>query len=244
MENQQNTTLNDKRSAVGDMFDEIAHSYDFLNHFLSFGIDRIWRRKAVRIISNTHSNPDILDVATGTGDLAIAAMKLDPLHITGIDISEKMLDAGRVKISKLGLSEKIELLAGQSERILFPDNRFDVAMSAFGVRNFSDPLAGLIEMGRVLRNRGLIMVLEFSKPSKFPFSQVYKFYFLNILPFIGRVFSKNRKAYSYLPETVMQFPDNEKFLDLLIKAGFSDVNQKRLTGGIASIYTGIIYKGQ
>jgi demethylmenaquinone methyltransferase / 2-methoxy-6-polyprenyl-1,4-benzoquinol methylase len=234
----------DNKADVGSMFDEIAHSYDFLNHFLSFGIDRIWRKKAVRIISNTHSNPDILDVATGTGDLAIAAMKLDPLHITGIDISEKMLEAGRVKITKLGLSEKIELLAGQSERILFPDNRFDVAMSAFGVRNFSDPLAGLTEMGRVLRNGGLIMVLEFSKPSKFPFSQVYKFYFLNILPLIGRLFSKNRKAYSYLPETVMQFPDNEKFLDLLVKAGFSEVKQKRLTGGVASIYTGVIYKGQ
>jgi demethylmenaquinone methyltransferase/2-methoxy-6-polyprenyl-1,4-benzoquinol methylase len=117
-------------------------------------------------------------------------------------------------------------------------------MSAFGVRNFADPLAGLTEMGRVLRDGGLIMVLEFSRPSKFPFSQVYRFYFLNILPFLGRIFSKNGRAYSYLPETVMQFPENEKFIEMLIRAGFSDVKQKRLTGGVASIYTGLIYKRQ
>lgn len=244
MGNQENTPLNDKRSAVGTMFDDIAHRYDFLNHFLSFGIDRLWRRKAIRIISLTHRNPDILDVATGTGDLAIAAMKLNPVHITGIDISEKMLAVGREKIIKLGLSDKIELLEGQSEKILFPGNRFDVAMSAFGVRNFADPLAGLTEMGRVLKDGGLIMVLEFSRPSAFPFRQVYKFYFLNILPFIGKIFSKNSVAYKYLPETVMIFPENKEFLDLLLKAGFSNVKQKRLTFGIASIYTGTIYKTQ
>ena len=234
----------DKKAAVGSMFDEIAHSYDFLNHFLSFGIDRLWRRKAIKIISQTHKQCNILDVATGTGDLAIDALKLDPSHITGIDISEKMLEAGREKINKMGLSDKIELIPGDSEKMLFPDKSFDVVMSAFGVRNFADPLAGLTEMGRVLRNGGLIMVLELSRPSKFPFSQVYKFYFLNILPFVGKIFSKNRKAYSYLPETVMHFPENEKFLELLVKAGFSDVKQKRLTGGVASIYTGIIYKTQ
>jgi ubiquinone/menaquinone biosynthesis methyltransferases len=234
----------DKKAAVGSMFDEIAHSYDFLNHFLSFGVDRLWRKKAIKIISQTHKQCNILDVATGTGDLAIAALKLDPSHITGIDISEKMLEAGREKIRKMGLSEKIELVHGDSEKILFPDKSFDVAMSAFGVRNFAHPLAGLTEMGRVLRNGGLITVLEFSRPSKFPFSLIYKFYFLNILPFVGRIFSKNRKAYSYLPETVMHFPENEKFLELIVKAGFSDVKQKRLTGGVASIYTGIINKTQ
>jgi demethylmenaquinone methyltransferase/2-methoxy-6-polyprenyl-1,4-benzoquinol methylase len=234
----------DKKAAVGSMFDEIAHSYDFLNHFLSFGVDRAWRRKAVKIISQTHKLCNILDVATGTGDLAIAALKLDPSHITGIDISEKMLAVGRGKIMKLGLSDKIELLAGQSEKILFPEKRFDVAMSAFGVRNFADPLAGLTEMGRVLKNGGLIMILEFSRPSAFPFRQIYKFYFLNILPFIGRLFSKNNVAYKYLPDTVMKFPENKEFLELLIRAGFSEVKQKRLSLGIASIYTGIIYKTQ
>ena len=234
----------DKKAAIGSMFDDIAPGYDFLNHFLSFGIDRIWRRKAVRIISKTHSHADILDVATGTGDLAIAAVKLEPLHITGIDISEKMLAAGREKIIRKGLSENITLLRGESERILFPDNRFDVAMSSFGVRNFADPLAGLTEMGRVLRSGGLIVVLEFSKPAGFPFRQIYKFYFLNILPFIGRIFSKNKVAYRYLPETVMKFPENEEFLELLKNAGFTEVKQERLTLGIASIYTGIIFKTQ
>jgi demethylmenaquinone methyltransferase / 2-methoxy-6-polyprenyl-1,4-benzoquinol methylase len=242
MKNQQAIPLNDKKNDIGSMFDDIAPGYDFLNHFLSFGIDRIWRRKAVSMISRKHEHPDILDVATGTGDLAIAAMKTDPAHITGIDISEKMLEAGRKKIRVKGLSEKIDLIKGESEKILFPDSRFDVAMSAFGVRNFADPLAGLTEMGRVLRSSGSIIILEFSRPSAFPFRQIYKFYFLHILPLIGRLISKNRIAYRYLPETVMKFPENEEFLELLIKAGFSEVKQKRLTLGIASIYIGIIIK--
>jgi demethylmenaquinone methyltransferase/2-methoxy-6-polyprenyl-1,4-benzoquinol methylase len=206
---------------------------------MSFGIDRLWRKKAIKIISRTHRNPDILDVATGTGDLAIAAMEIDPVHVTGIDISEKMLEIGIEKIRKKELSDRIELLRGDSEKIPFPDERFDVVMVAFGVRNFSDPLMGLSEMNRVLRHGGLIMVLEFSKPAKFPFRQIYSFYFLNILPVIGRVFSKNKKAYRYLPESVMQFPDNEQFIELLIKAGFSSAIQKKLTFGVASIYTAL-----
>jgi demethylmenaquinone methyltransferase / 2-methoxy-6-polyprenyl-1,4-benzoquinol methylase len=244
MGNQKITSLNGKKAAVGAMFDDIASDYDFLNHFLSFGIDRIWRKKAVRMISRKHEHPEILDVATGTGDLAIAALKTDPLHITGIDISEKMLEAGRKKIRDKGLSERIDLVAGESERILFTDNKFDVVMSAFGVRNFADPFAGLTEMGRVLRSGGFILILEFSRPSAFPFRQIYKFYFLHILPLIGKLISKNNTAYRYLPETVMTFPENEEFLELLKKAGFSDVKQKRLSFGIASIYTGIIYKTQ
>ena len=228
-----------KKAFVGSMFDSIAFRYDFLNHFMSFGIDRLWRKKAIRIISRTHQNPDILDVATGTGDLAIAAMKIDPVHVTGIDISEKMLEIGIEKIRKKELSDRIELLRGDSEKIPFPDERFDVVMVAFGVRNFPDPLIGLSEMNRVLRHGGLIMVLEFSKPAKFPFRQIYNFYFLNILPVIGRVLSKNKKAYRYLPESVMQFPDNEQFIELLIKAGFSSAIQKKLTFGVASVYTAL-----
>ena len=150
-----------------------------------------------------------------------------------------MLEIGREKIKKKELSDKIELLRGDSEKIPFRDERFDVAMVAFGVRNFSDPLKGLSEMNRVLRHGGLIMVLEFSKPAKFPFRQIYNFYFLNILPVIGRIFSKNKKAYSYLPDSVMQFPDNEQFIELLIKAGFSSAIQKKLTFGVASIYTAL-----
>jgi demethylmenaquinone methyltransferase/2-methoxy-6-polyprenyl-1,4-benzoquinol methylase len=228
----------DKKATVSSMFDNIAFRYDFLNHFLSFGIDRCWRRKAVKIISETHKNPEILDVATGTGDLAIAALKLNPAKITGIDISHKMLEKGKEKIIKKGYSDRIELLNGDSEDIPFNENSFDVAMVAFGVRNFADPLKGLSEMRRVIRDGGLVMILEFSKPSKFPFRQIYNFYFMRILPLIGSLFSKNRNAYTYLPESVMKFPDNEQFIDLMERAGFSNVRQKRMTGGVASIYTG------
>lgn len=229
----------DKKKAVESMFDSIAWRYDFLNHFLSLGIDRLWRKKAIRLIGKSHKPEFILDVATGTGDLAIAAMKLNPLKITGIDISEKMLEIGREKVITKGLSEKIELVIGDSEKIGFDDDSFDVAMAAFGVRNFADPLRGLKEMRRVIKSSGMIMILEFSKPSTFPFRQVYNFYFLNILPFFGRLFSKDKKAYRYLPDSVMRFPDNEEFLQLLSEAGFKETRQKKLSGGIASIYSGI-----
>lgn len=227
-----------KREAVESMFDSIAWRYDFLNHFLSFNFDRLWRRKAVRIISRSFKSPLILDVATGTGDLAIEAMKLNPVKISGIDISQKMLDIGIEKINKKGFSGKIELINADSENIPFTDNTFDVAMVAFGVRNFSDALKGLTEMNRVIRKGGMIMVLEFSKPSKFPFKPLYNFYFKNILPFFGRIFSKDKNAYAYLPDSVMKFPDNEAFLGLLSQAGWSKTEQVRLTGGVASIYTG------
>jgi demethylmenaquinone methyltransferase/2-methoxy-6-polyprenyl-1,4-benzoquinol methylase len=229
----------EKKDMVESMFDSIAWRYDFLNHFLSFGIDRFWRRRAVRIISNTYQNPEILDVATGTGDLAITAMRTNPLKITGIDISRNMLEIGREKILKKGFSEKIELIQGDSENIPFGDGIFDVSMVAFGVRNFADPLKGLIEMKRVLKNNGMILVLEFSKPSGFLFRSVYNFYFRNILPFVGRLFSKDKAAYSYLPDSVYKFPDNEAFLELLSDGGFSDTKQIKLTGGVASIYTGL-----
>jgi demethylmenaquinone methyltransferase/2-methoxy-6-polyprenyl-1,4-benzoquinol methylase len=239
MDNYREILSADKKNGVASMFDSIAWRYDFLNHLLSFGIDRRWRKKAINVLSGKYTNPEILDVATGTGDLAIAALKLNPLHITGIDISRKMIEKGREKIARRGLEDRIEIMEGDSEKLSFGNNVFDVAMVAFGVRNFSDPLKGLNEMCRILRNRGTVMVLEFSKPVRFPFRQVYSFYFRNILPFIGRLFSKDRNAYSYLPESVMQFPDNERFISLLESAGFTNVSQKKLTGGIASIYTGI-----
>jgi demethylmenaquinone methyltransferase/2-methoxy-6-polyprenyl-1,4-benzoquinol methylase len=240
MENKREIYGTDDKSTVGSMFDSIAWRYDFLNHFLSFGIDRCWRKKAIRIISGMHENPEkILDVATGTGDLAIAALKLNPIHITGIDISRKMLNAGREKLIRKGLSDRIDLIECDSEKISYGDNTFDVAMVAFGVRNFSSPLKGLSEMERVLRKGGLIMILEFSKPSGFFFRQLYYLYFLRILPVVGKIFSKNSTAYRYLPESVMQFPDNEQFIDMLKQAGFTSVRQKKLTGGVASIYTGL-----
>ena len=231
--------INDKRAAVESMFDSIAWRYDFLNHFLSFGTDRLWRKKAIRTISKTHSPSYILDVATGTADLAIESLRLNPRKVTGIDISEKMLGIGSEKIRKMDLGERIELRKGDSENIQFPENTFDVAMVAFGVRNFSDPLKGLREMKRVIMPSGLVMVLEFSKPVTFPFRQVYVFYFNNILPFFGRLFSRDKTAYRYLPDSVMKFPDNEAFIALLEEAGFTDASQKRLSGGIASIYTAI-----
>ena len=240
MKNHNSITNNNHETNTGPMFDSIALHYDFLNHLLSFGIDKSWRRKAIREISLINPHPSkILDVATGTGDLAIAALKLDPGHITGIDISGKMLEAGREKLRKRALQDRIDLVECDSENIIFSDNAFDVAMVAFGVRNFTDPLKGIAEMRRVLRDDGLIMVLEFSKPSGPPFKQLYNFYFLKILPVIGRIFSKSNYAYRYLPESVMQFPDNEKFIALLEKAGFTSLMQKKLTGGVASIYTGL-----
>lgn len=229
----------DKKTAVESMFDSIAWRYDFLNHFLSFSIDRLWRKRAIRIISRSYSKPVILDVATGTADLALAAMKLDGSKVTGIDISAKMLEIGKEKVLKKGFSDRIELISADSENIPFGSESFDVAMVAFGVRNFADPLKGLTEMNRVIKSGGLILVLEFSKPAGFPFRTVFNFYFKNILPFFGRMFSKDKSAYTYLPDSVMKFPDNEKFLELLIQAGFSETKQLKLTGGVASIYTGI-----
>jgi demethylmenaquinone methyltransferase/2-methoxy-6-polyprenyl-1,4-benzoquinol methylase len=229
----------DRKSEVGPMFDSIAWRYDFLNHLLSFGIDRSWRKKAVSIISETHKNPNIIDVATGTGDLAFEAVTLDPLKITGIDISEKMLDLGRRKAQAKGLTDLIEFIKCDSENICFEDNTFDVAMVAFGVRNFPDPLKGLCEMRRVLRKGGLAMVLEFSKPDGHLFRHAYDIYFRDLLPPIGGFFSKNMKAYRYLNESVMGFPSNEEFIGMMGQAGFSGISLTRLTKGIASIYTGI-----
>ena len=227
-----------RKDEVGQMFDDIAGKYDLLNHLLSLGIDRLWRRRAIKIIGSHTHKPSILDVATGTGDLAIASLRINPGRVTGIDISEKMLEAGREKLKKKGLLTQIELTYGASENIAFSENTFNVVMSAFGVRNFSDTLKGLTEMHRVLAPSGMIMILEFSKPAVFPLKQLYLFYFRRVLPFVGRIVSGSRRAYNYLPESVMKFPDNQDFLDLLGNAGFKRVAQKKLSGGIASIYTG------
>lgn len=224
---------------VESMFDSISRHYDLLNHVLSLGTDRRWRRRAVDLVGKHVTPRTILDVATGTGDLAIEALRLGPERVTGIDLSTGMLEEGRRKTEQLGFGGKIELLKGDAANLDFADGNFDVAMSAFGVRNFEDTLKGLKEMCRVLRPGGMIMILEFSRPSRFPLKQLYGLYFKRILPRIGRRVSGDPDAYTYLPQSVMLFPDNEKFLDLLTAAGFRDVYQKRLTGGIASIYTGI-----
>ncbi len=227
-----------KKEQVAQMFNNIAHRYDFLNHFLSLGIDTIWRKKAIACLKQ--ENPKLLlDIATGTGDLAITANKiLNPDKIIGIDISEGMLSFGREKLVKLNLQDKIQLMSGDSENIPFSENHFDAATVAFGVRNFENLDKGLAEINRVLKSGGSLVVLEFSKPKAFPIKQIYNFYFNQILPGIGKLVSKDARAYSYLPESVQAFPDGADFINHLQKAGFKQTYYKTLMFGIASIYYG------
>ncbi len=225
-----------KKSQVSTMFDNIAPWYDFLNHFLSLGIDISWRKKTIHSLKDLNPQ-NILDVATGTGDLAIEAVRqLNPLKVIGIDISNEMLEVGRVKLAKKHLSPTIELMSGDSENIAFPDNSFDAVTVAFGVRNFENLEKGLAEMIRVLRPGGKAAILEFSRPTLFPFKQLYNFYFKNFLPVIGRITSKDPKAYSYLYESVQAFPDGENFVSLLGKLGFHSVQHRQFTLGICTLY--------
>lgn len=226
-----------KKMQVASMFNSIAHRYDFLNHFLSAGIDNVWRRRAIRILALKRPK-SILDIATGTGDFAISALKANPDFINGIDISEGMLKIGQEKIKKKGLTNKIKLETGDSENINFTDNKFDAITCAFGVRNFENLENGLKEMFRVLKTGGTCIILEFSKPTTFPIKQMYSFYFKNVLPTVGRLFSKDSRAYSYLPESVSEFPHGQEFLNIMVKTGFCNTKCKTLTFGIASIYIG------
>lgn len=225
-----------KKQQVEQMFDNIAPRYDFLNHFLSLGIDKLWRKKAINILSG-YKTGSLLDVATGTGDFAIAALKLKPSKIVAFDLSEQMLNVGRAKAEKLGVSNIIRFVKGDSEAMPFSDRQFDAITVGFGVRNFENLEKGLREFHRVLKPDGVAVILEFSKPKYFPFKQLYLFYFFTILPLVGRLVSKDRSAYSYLPESVMAFPDDQRFLSVLKNCGFSKTRQKRLTFGIATIYT-------
>ena len=226
-----------KKKQIALMFDNISGKYDLLNHLLSFGIDRSWRRKAIELLRP--SNPkSILDIATGTGDFAIQALSLNPDTIIGIDISEGMIEQGRNKIQKRNLFGKIELKQGDSENLAFQDNKFDAVIVAFGVRNFEKLEKGLSEMLRVLRKNGEVIILEFSKPAKFPFKQIYNLYFKYILPLVGRMISRDHSAYSYLPESVQSFPEGEDFLEILSDIGFKDTQCIPLSFGISSIYVG------
>ncbi len=229
----------DKKHQVAAMFNNISRYYDFLNHFLSLGIDRRWRRKTIATLLE-HKPQSLLDVATGTADLAIEAHKqLQPQQLIGIDISTKMLEIGREKLRKIGLQDAILLEEGDSEVLPYEDNSFDAVTVAFGVRNFADVEKGLREIVRVLRPGGKAVVLEFSRPKSFPFKQGYNFYFKYVLPTIGRLTSKDKKAYGYLYESVQAFPDGEQFVDLLHHIGLTDTTCTPLTLGICSIYTGI-----
>lgn len=228
-----------KKEQVARMFDSIAFRYDFLNRFLTAGIDIRWRKKAISELKHIHPQ-QILDVATGTGDLAIMSWQLvQPQKITGIDISEGMLELGRKKLENLHLSGKIELLKGDSEQLPFADQSFDAITVAFGVRNFQDLRKGLTEMLRVLRPGGKLVVLEFSKPPNPLFRALCNFYTNVITPAVGRLFAKNRSAYQYLNDSVQAFPEGPDFTAILAGTGFQDTYFKRLSGGICSIYTGI-----
>lgn len=226
-----------KKEQVAEMFNNISHSYDFLNRFLSLGIDVWWRKKAISFLKDEKPKI-ILDIATGTGELAIEALCLNPDKVIGVDISEGMLEIARQKIKKKNLEEKIELHYGDSEKLLFKDNNFDAITVGFGVRNFENLELGLADIYRVLKPGGTLVVLEFSKPVTFPVKQLYNFYFNSILPFLGKHISKDNSAYTYLPESVKSFPDGENFTRLLIKTGFSTTKMKPLTFGIATIYVG------
>lgn len=228
-----------KKEEVRSMFDRIAWRYDFLNHFLSFGTDLLWRRKAINEISQRIKPLRILDIATGTCDLAIESLRLKPDSVMAVDISQRMLEEARKKVYRKKLDHRIQIMIGDSEDLPFSDRSFDTTMVAFGVRNFENPEKGLSEMHRVLTDKGLIMVLEFSRPSKFPFRNIYGFYFRRVLPFFGRLFSKDTGAYNYLPDSVLNFAEGNEFMDLMTKVGFRDVRQRRLTGGVATIYTAL-----
>ncbi len=226
-----------KKEQVAKMFNNIAPKYDLLNHSLSMGIDILWRKKAVKILRK--SNPKkVLDIACGTGDFAIEDLNSGANEVVGLDISEGMVQVGIEKIKNKGLSDKVSLRVGDSENIDFPDNTFDGITVGFGVRNFENLEKGLSEMHRVLVPDGNLIVLEFSKPKKFPIKQLYFFYFKYILPKIGRLVSKDKTAYTYLPDSVNAFPDGKNFTDILEKVGFKSTKIVPCSFGIASIYVG------
>lgn len=226
-----------KKEQVAEMFNNIAGRYDFLNHFLSMGIDKGWRRKAIREVGQVKPSA-ILDVATGTGDMAITAAKtLNPSRITGVDIADQMLEVGRKKIAEQNLQNIITLHTGDSESMPFATGVYDAVMCAYGVRNFEHLEAGLKEMCRVLRPGGKVVILEFSHPTGFPIKQLYKFYFRYILPTLGKMVSKHSRAYTYLPESVKAFPEGQKFCEILIQCGFKEAQAQPLTFGITTLYT-------
>ncbi len=226
-----------KKQEVQAMFDTIAPRYDLLNRVLSFGIDKWWRRQAIGLLKADRPRR-ILDVATGTADLALQAMTLEPDKVVGVDIAEEMLSIGREKIAEQGLSERITLQTGDAERLPFSDNQFDAVLVAFGVRNFEDLKKGLAEMRRVLRPGGSLVVLEFSQPTGFPVKQAYGFYSRYILPRVGGTLSGDSGAYKYLPDSIQAFPAGTAFLDVMSETGYDDPQWRPLTFGIASLYKG------
>jgi demethylmenaquinone methyltransferase / 2-methoxy-6-polyprenyl-1,4-benzoquinol methylase len=225
-----------KKEQVAQMFDSISKNYDGLNRVISFGIDVKWRKKVVKIVGE--KNPkQILDIATGTGDLAIMMAGLHPDKVIGLDISAGMLEVGKEKIAKEDLSDVIEMMVGDSENMPFKENSFDAITVSFGVRNFANLNKGLQEIYRVLKPGGVLVILETSVPTKFPYKQGYQFHSKVILPLVGKLFSKDKVAYSYLSESANSFPFGMAFNNILLKNGFSTAVNKPVTFGVASIYT-------
>ncbi|MGB0977571.1 MAG: bifunctional demethylmenaquinone methyltransferase/2-methoxy-6-polyprenyl-1,4-benzoquinol methylase UbiE [Prolixibacteraceae bacterium] len=235
MVNPYNDSKLGKKQQVAEMFNSIAPKYDFLNHWLSFGIDKLWRKKAIKLLKPLKPSV-ILDVATGTGDFALEAMKLSPEKIIGMDISEGMMKIASGKIADLHLDKTISFEVGDSEEMRFDSESMDAITVGFGVRNFEHLEKGLSEFHRVLRKGGVACILEFSKPKKFPIKQLYRFYSYYVLPIWGRLISKDQRAYTYLPESVSAFPDGDEFISILKNVGFDSVKEYRLTFGIATIY--------
>ena len=228
-----------KKQQIARMFDQIAFRYDFLNHFLSGGIDRYWRRRAIRELRHTAA-PSILDVATGTADMPIImARSLPGASITGVDISTGMLDIGRAKIARSHLDDRITLLTGDSEALQFPDGQFDVVTVAFGVRNFEHLEKGLREMLRVLKPGGKLIILEFSQPRTRGVRQLYELYTQLVACRIGRIVSSNRDAYRYLNDSVRAFPEGKTFLGILDACGYKNTRQDRMSLGVCSLYSGV-----
>lgn len=227
-----------KKEEVEEMFDNISGKYDFLNHFLSLGIDKIWRKKAIKLLKPFQPKV-IMDMATGTGDFAIEALKLNPERVVGVDLSNGMLEVGRKKMKKKSVDNIIEMVQGDSENLTYEDNTFDAFTVGFGVRNFQNLEAGLSEMLRVLKPGGVGLVLEFSKPKKFPVKQYFAFHSRYVIPTIGKAISKDKAAYSYLPESVAAFPEGQDFVDIMAKVGYRDIKSKKVGVGIATIYYGL-----
>ena len=226
----------EKKEQVASMFDSIASRYDFLNRFLSLGIDQGWRKTAISYLKDKKIN-HLLDIATGTADMALMAFKqIQPTKITGIDISEGMMQYGRIKIEQKGLTDTIQLSLGDSTAIPFEADKFDGAMVAFGVRNFANLEKGLQEIYRVLTPNSKLVILEFSQPTSFWFKPIYTFYMKWVTPTVGKLFSGNKAAYAYLNESVIAFPEGTAFLTILEQAGFKNVSQQKLSLGICSIY--------
>ena len=224
-----------KKEQVEQMFDNIAPTYDFLNHLLSAGIDRRWRRRAIDAIATIKPSV-ILDLATGTGDFAIEALRLQPTQVIGFDISDQMMNMGRIKAKNLNVEKILTFTKGDSENMPFADNTFDAITVGFGVRNFENLIKGLQEMHRVLRPGGMVAILEVSKPTSFPMRQFYSIYFHYILPLVGRLFSKDHRAYTYLPESVQAFPQGTAFVKILEQVGFQSVTYQPLTAGTCAFY--------